>query len=231
MEYTRLVTGKTVAVLFEELGYRYVIYLYAAQTNYLTCLCTVLLKRNVNMHCLKKRPIEILNKWCHLMGGFLLQETELDIFISISLRMRRVHSTWKAVIIWTVCLCFVVRTIYYMVFEIAPPPYVWIWIVESQAKYMFFVLSCFIYTLIVEKKNIITKWDTRKDLKLLIYLWRAYFRYDSIYKDIKIYIFWKFALSYSRKLISWQNLKTYNYITFIYLSLYVKSGWCMLTWK
>lgn len=122
MEYTRLVTGKTVAVLFEKLGYRYVIYLYAAQTNYLTCLCTVLLKRNVNMHCLKKRPIEILNKWCHLMGGFLLQETELDIFISISLRMRRVHSTWKAVIIWTVCPCFVVRTIYYMVFEIAPPP-------------------------------------------------------------------------------------------------------------
>lgn len=56
------------------------------------------------------------------MGGFLLQETELDIFISISLRMRRVHSTWKAVIIWTVCSCFVVRTIYYMVFEIAPPP-------------------------------------------------------------------------------------------------------------
>lgn len=76
--------------------------------------CTVLIKRNVNI---KKRPIEILNKLCHLPGGFLLQETEL---------------------------------------------------VESEAKFMFFVLSCFIYTLIVEKKNIITKWNMRKDLKLLI---------------------------------------------------------------
>lgn len=65
----------------------------------------------------KKRPIEILNKLCHLPGGFLLQETEL---------------------------------------------------VESEAKFMFFVLSCFIYTLIVEKKNIITKWNMRQDLKLLI---------------------------------------------------------------